>query len=171
MALAALANGGCLLVAAGAAAGGGAVGYAYYQGKDSQDYRANLGDTWTATHTALRELGMTVERQDQTNASGFILSRTADGDAVKIHVDALDSQNPGEGPLTRVSVRVANFGDHPVGTRVLYQIGAHLVPGGLARLQPQAVLTPPPPPALGPVQPVGWSAAAVRTAEPPLANH
>jgi hypothetical protein len=170
LALVALGNGGCLIVAAGAAAGG-AVGYAYYQGKDKQDYRATLGDTWAAVHTALRELGMSVERQELTGDRGFVLSRTADGDAVKIHLDAVDNPNPADGPLTRVSVRVANFGDHPVGTRILYQIGTHLVPTGPARLAPLPNLTPPPPPALGPVQPAGWNAAPVKTAEPPLANH
>jgi hypothetical protein len=171
MALVALANGGCILVAAGAAAGGGAVGYAYWQGRDSQDYHASLGDTWAATQTALHELGMTVERQEQTTASGFLLSHTTDGESVKIHLDAVDNPNPGQGPLTHVSVRVANFGDHPVGTRVLYQIGAHLAPPGLARVQPQPALTPPPPPALGPVQPAGWSAVPAQTGEPPLAHH
>jgi Protein of unknown function (DUF3568) len=175
----ALANGGCLVAAAGAA-GGAAVGYAYYQGKVSQDFAATFEDTWAAAHTALAELGMPVEGETRESATtGSIDSRDADNNRVRIALESLTSPIPAEGILTRVGVRVGTFGDHPLSERVLSQVGAHLVP--------RAVAAPPGTPVLGPIQtspsgtplsrttpgpvqavsPAGFTP---QTAEPPLLN-
>jgi hypothetical protein len=155
LAVLALANGGCLLIAAGAAAGG-AAGYAYYKGKVCNAYNADLANTRAAVHTALAELGMPVESEEQSPDGGFLLSRTTDGDAVRINLEPATSPIPAENPLTRVSVRVATFGDQQISERVLFQVSAHLVPGAA-------------PPVLGPVQPAALAPNA-KTAEPPLAN-
>jgi hypothetical protein len=162
LAVATLANSGCLLVAAGAAAGG-AAGYAYVQGNVSHTYNADLANTRAAVHSALNDLGMPVEKEEQDAAGAFIQTRLADGDPVKIHLETLASRIPAEGPLTEVGVRVATFGDHPMSERIHYQVGAHLASGSGA--------TPPPPlaPTLGPVQPAA-GAPGVLTAEPPLAK-
>ena len=159
LAVLALANGGCLLAAAGAVAGG-AAGYAYYKGKVCRSYNADFGSTWAAVHTALAELNMPVEKEEADAASGSIHSRAGDGDAIRLQFDSLASAIPGEPPLTRVCVRVATFGDQELSERLLYQVGAHLVPG---------TGVPPPPPGSGPLRPIP-AAARPSTTEPPLAN-
>ena len=108
-----LANSGCLLIAAGAA-GGAAVGYAYANGRVYETYNANFGDAWAATQTSLRELGMPIVKEERNADGGFLESRTADNETVRIYVDALPSKIPAEGSLSRVSVRVATFGDKPM---------------------------------------------------------
>jgi hypothetical protein len=151
--LVALTQTGCLLVAAGAA-GGAALGYAYYRGKVCQGYAASLPDTWAATHTALAELGFPISKEDQR--AGLIESRVGN-DVIRINVDAYGSQYD-PGPATQVCVRVATFGDHPLSERVLAQIGAHLVPTNLPMApNPQAA-------AQGPIAP-----AVYQSGEPPLA--
>jgi hypothetical protein len=156
--LLALANSGCLLVAAGAA-GGAAAGYAYYQGRVGGTYNANFGDTWAATHQALAELGMPIVKEDRKASQGFVETRASDGDRVRIYVEAEPSRIPAEGQITHVSVRVATFGDHPLSNRILDQVNLHLAPAS-------ATPTAPAPPAvsLGPVVQTGAS-----TAPPPLA--
>ena len=127
IALACLANAGCLaaLVGAGAAAGG-AGGYAYYKGNVCQSYPAARDDAWFAAHAALADLGMPIVEENQ--AKGVIVSKTGDGDKVHVHVQALANRVPADGPATRVGVRVAFFGDHDVSQRILAQIGVHLRP-------------------------------------------
>jgi hypothetical protein len=153
LALVAFTQTGCLLVAAGAA-GGAALGYAYYRGKVCQGYAANLPDTWAATHTALAELGFSITKEDQP--AGVIESR-AGGDVIRINVDAYASPYD-QVPVTQVCVRVATFGDHPLSERVLAQIGAHLVPTNVP------VPPNPPAPATGAIAP-----AVYQSGEPPLA--
>ncbi|HEV3261181.1 MAG TPA: DUF3568 family protein [Gemmataceae bacterium] len=169
MALAALAlaNSGCLVVAAGAAAGG-AAGYAYYKGKVTRAYSASFNDTSAAVHSALTELGMPVEGETPEAGSTLIHSRTADSERVRISVETTGSATLPGSPLTEVSVRVGNvgFGDEAVSERILYQVGAHLV----ARPAAGPPAGPPAPPALGPVQPAQAIMPASNTAEPPLAR-
>ena len=125
--LACLANSGCLVATAGVA-GGAVAGYAFYKGKVSETYNANCEDTWAATRTALGELGMPIVREERKGCDGFLESRTADGDRVRIYVEGETSRFPAEGKISRVSVRVAVFGDGPVSNRVLDQVGVHLAP-------------------------------------------
>jgi hypothetical protein len=163
----ALVNGGCLWIAAGAA-GGAAVGYAYYKGQVCGVYNACFADTWAATHAALGELGMRVVHEECDTASGFIESRTTDGDKVRIHLEVQPSKFPAEGEVTRVSVRIATFGDRPASERILDQLGVHLAP-----MNPYATQVVPPSVNLG-VQQAGGSAlpppvpVPQETAPPPL---
>jgi Protein of unknown function (DUF3568) len=123
----ALANSGCLLVAAGAA-GGAAVGYAYYKGKIAETYRAGFNDSWAATRTALAELGMPILKEERGTESGTIESKSGDGEQVRVSLEATKSTIPADGDLTEISIRVATFGNVPVSDRIFYQIGIHLVP-------------------------------------------
>jgi hypothetical protein len=176
--LAALAvgNTGCLLVAAGAGVAGGAAGYAYYQGRVARTYLANLEDTWSATVTALGELGMPVVSSERIGNTGTIVSRTADGDRVNITLDLETSRIPAEGKVTRVCIRVAVFGDHPVSNRILDQIGFHLVPGQRPPPEPPVVTTEPPLAGPPPGEAAKWSSPPpappepARKAAPPLAK-
>jgi hypothetical protein len=126
LAIVASGQSGCLLVAAGAA-GGAAAGYAYYNGRVCQSFVANFEDAWAASHTALGELGMPILKEERQTACGVIKTQTSDGDRIRIALDVIPSRIPAEGSLTRICVRVATFGDHPVSERILYQVGAHLV--------------------------------------------
>jgi hypothetical protein len=154
-----LASSGCLAVAVGGAAAGGAVGYAYLRGGLSQEFRAGLDDTWVATNAALGDLGMSVlAAGSKGETSAVVESQTGAGAKVHISLETRPSPIPAEGPLTRVSVRVGVFGDRPVSERVLAQIQG--------RLTPQAVV--PLPPAGTVVVPAGG--AFPQTAAPPLAN-
>ena len=134
IALACLANAGCLAAVFGAAgaAAGGAGGYAYYKGNVCQAYPAARDDVWFAARAALLDLGMPVVEENQ--ADGVIGSKTGDGDKVHVQVEALPNRVPADGPATRVGVRVAWFGDEELSQRILARIGVHLRPA-----------TPPPP--------------------------
>src|SRR5438132_12885535 len=85
LALVAVVNSGCLVVAAGAATGG-AVGYAYYRGNVTRFYAANLEDVRAATRSALAELGMPIA--EKNDGDGYLIdSRTTDGDRVRINLE------------------------------------------------------------------------------------
>lgn len=162
LATAAFASSGCLLVAAGAAAGG-AVGYAYYQGKHCGTYSAGSNDTWVALHTALRELGMPIVGEQADGDERYVEARTPNGERVRIYVDSVPGANPSENALSRVCIRVATFGDAEVSARILDQVGTHLMvaPAGPPQTAPPPLAqtdAPPlaatPPPALLPPEPV-----------------
>ncbi|TMQ32058.1 MAG: DUF3568 family protein [Planctomycetota bacterium] len=123
----ALASSGCLLIAAGAA-GGAAVGYVYYKGAVCATYNAGFADAFTASQAALRDLGMPIVLEEKKAAEGFLESRTADGERIRIYVEPLTSKIPAEAVQTRISVRVATFGDRPLSERILDQVGLHLTP-------------------------------------------
>ena len=139
----ALTQGGCLLIAAGCA-GGAAAGYCYCNGKLCNTYLASLDDTWSATRTALADLAMPVLEEERQGTNGFIKSKLSDGDIVRIYLDLQESKFPADGPVTRVCVRVAAFGDHPASGRILDQIGVHLAPpaaGAASAVPPHALPT------------------------------
>jgi hypothetical protein len=144
---------GCLAAAATGVAAGGAVGYAYWQGRVGRDYVANRDDVWNALHTSLTELQMPVVSENRDPDEDHIESKTADGDKVKIDVTMKMSRIPAEGDISRVSVRVATFGDTVVSARLLDQVDRHLMPAPGA---PPAQAGPPaqtPPPPLAPGDP------------------
>ena len=159
-----LVNAGCLVVAASAAVGGAAAaaGYAYYNGCLYRDYPASLGDSLAAVRTALVELQFPILKEETDTGSAVVLTRTADGSKVRIHLDLVPSRIPVEVSATRISVRVGALGDEAVSVRLLDQVNAHLVPAaGAPRLSPQPAVP-------GPIQ----TTAATRpgeTAPPPLA--
>ena len=127
LALAALAQAGCLVVAAGAAAAG--AGYIYYKGEVPQTFAASIDDTRSAARAALTELGMPITAEEKESAGRFVLkSKLANGDVVRVNVEAEPGKFPAEGPVTRVGVRIATLGDYSASDRLLAQIGAHLVP-------------------------------------------
>jgi hypothetical protein len=160
---------GCLVVAAGAAAtGAAAAGYLYFEGKDSREYAADLENTWQAIRVALGELSMPIIRAEREATSGSLESRTSDNDVVNISAEAVPGKTPADPPLTLVTVRVALLGDHPLSTRVLDQIGYHLVPPGSGPPPPLAAATPPgvgQPPSTA--EPPRWSAPTPLPAPPP----
>jgi len=158
-ALLAIVNSGCLAAAVGAcAAGAGMTANAYVKGKVCHLYVADLNDAVAATHAALSELGLPLEKEHVKPNSAVLRTRTGDGDRVRIILASEPSRIPADGAMTRISVRVGTFGDHPLSDRILMQIGAHLVPHAG-----------PPLPGPGPVTPVAASGLPLPQ-EPPLAK-
>jgi Protein of unknown function (DUF3568) len=154
-----LGQAGCLLVACGVA-GGAAAGYCYTQGKVCQTYHADLLDSWMATRTALAELGMPVVTERRDGSEGYLETRTADADKVRIYLETFPGRVPADGLVTRVSVRVATFGDHLLSNRILDQVSQHLAPADAV-----------PPSTPPPLAPAGYAAPAPpanQTAPPPL---
>ncbi len=121
----ALTNCGCLLVAAGTAAGA-ATGIAYINGKVSATYFAYPRDVWMATMQGLTELGMPLTNQTFDGVKGSLESKTADGDKVFVSLECLSSPNAVDGAFTRLSIRIANFGDRKGSERIFQQIGSHI---------------------------------------------
>lgn len=154
----AIVQGGCLLILAGVA-GGATAGYFFYKGRISQDYPAHLLDVHHAVHAALLDLHFLVLNDEVKDGKAFLLTKTTNGKKVRIYVNSLNSPIPAEGLITRVSIRVACFGDEAISKRILNQIGLHLVPG--------PAVIPAPPPSPTPVQQT--SATRVETTPPPLA--
>ena len=174
LAVAAAGQSGCLLVAAGAA-GGAAAGYAYYNGRVCQSFVANFEDAWAATHAALGELGMPVLSEERQTGCGIIKTQTSDGDRIRVALDVIPSRIPAEGSLTRICVRVATFGDHPVSERILSQVGAHLVaspftlpPAGSPPLQAPIVPQTPSPTSEPPLTSTPAPSQTAPPATPPL---
>jgi hypothetical protein len=165
LAAVALGNAGCL-VAAAAGAAGGAAGYAYYKGKVSRTYLANVEDVRAATRTALEELQLPVLSAEPGTHDGKIESRSGN-DNITIFLELQDSPVIGEGPVTQVSVRVATFGNEALSDRILDQIGYHLLPPSRLPPAPPKLNVPQPP--LAPV-PQPAPPPPPQTAAPPLAK-
>ncbi len=159
-----LTNSGCLLATAGVA-GGAVAGYAYFKGKLCDTYNASCDDTWAAVHAALAELGMPIVKEERKGTEGFIESRTTNGERVRLTMQTEASPIPAEGPICRVCVRIATFGDRPVSDRILDQVGMHLPPSpGPAASPPAATM--------GVIQtgavPAPQTKPLIETAPPPL---
>jgi hypothetical protein len=163
VATAALLQTGCLLVAAGAAAGGAAAGYAYYNGRLYRDYPAGMGDTLVAVRGALADLQFPL-LSEESGAAPFLLTRTTDGSKIRICLETVASRVPVEGTVTRVSIRVATFGDEAVSARILDQVARRLA------IPIAAAPAPAPAPGVpGTIQPAWAPGAPVETPAPPLA--
>lgn len=167
----ALANGGCLATAVGAAAAGaGAAGYAYVKGRFYRDYPASLDDAFAGIRTALTELQFPIDHEEKANGKASIESRTSDQTEIRVEFETLQSRVPAEGQVTRVYIRVGTFGDELVCARIFDQADLHFVPPGTVPPRPATMATPPAPPA--PLTPVTVAPAnrAFETAPPPLAG-
>ncbi|MBL8798101.1 MAG: DUF3568 family protein [Planctomycetia bacterium] len=156
----ALGNTGCLLVAAGAAAGGGVAAYQYAKGNVCHQFKATFEDSWIAVRTSLTELGMTVLTEERKGTGkGIIESRAGDGSSVTITLEATPSAIPAEGVVTEVCIRVGTWGNYGISDRIMGQVNTHLAPAGAA---PNTSTTAPPA--------QGWVPAQMppTTAPPPL---
>jgi hypothetical protein len=157
----ALAQTGCLVVAAGVAGGAAATGYVYYKGRLCRDYLADLNQTLNAVRATLLEMQFPIIAEESKNGTSYLASRTSDGSTMRIYVEPVPSRIPAEGTLTRVSIRVGAFGDEALSTRFLDQVGAHLTGPMLLRPAPAPPAVPPPEPAAARVP--------AETPAPPLA--
>jgi hypothetical protein len=155
----ALLNGGCLAAAAAGAAGGGAAAlYAYERGRIYREYPAALTDASAAVRTSLSELQFPSATEKSDGGEVTFVTKTSDGAKVHVYLESITSRIPGDGPATRITVRVGAFGDDAVSARILDQISIHLVVPPAS----QAVASPPPVPRPAPPHPP-------ETGPPPLA--
>ena len=158
-----LAQAGCLLAVAGAAAGTGAAGYFYCKGRLYRDFGVPLPDVRNAVHAALLDLHFILLTDDAKDGKAFILTRTADGKKVRIYLDVVTNPIPSEGMLTRVAIRVATFGDEGVTARIFDQIALRL-----GHPAPVVPIAPGPSPIIAPVpaQQTGFQTTEPKMAPP-----
>lgn len=161
IALLALAQTGCLLALAGVAGGAAATGYFYYKGRVYRDYPASFPDVLNAIHAAMTDLHFVIFADETKDGKAFFVTKTTNGKKVRIYLDSLASPIPSEGLMTRVSIRVACFGDEAISRRIFDQVAIRLGhPGPI----PAAPPGPPPIVVAPPVQQTGF-----QTTEPKLA--
>jgi hypothetical protein len=151
-----VANTGCLFVAAGAAAAGGAAaGYAYFSAPVYQEFPLAVPDAAALTRASLADLQLPLVKEEQTPDGIKIESLTGDKKTILITLSARPQKLPSDGVVTRISVRVATFGDEMVSGRILdtIQIHAPVRPTAAPQvqshtpIQPVVAQTPEPPPA------------------------
>ena len=170
LAVLALTQSGCLLALVGTCVGGAATtGYLYCKGKVYRDYIAGITDVRNATHNALMDLHF-LFTEDFKDGKAFFVTRTTNGKKVKIYLDCLSSPIPAEGPVTRVSIRVATFGDEGVSVRILDAIAFRLL--NRPTIVPAPPSSPAPSPTPGPPvgPPVPIQPTSFETTEPPTAK-
>ena len=161
MAALALAQGGCLLAVAGVAGGAAATGYFYYKGRVYRDFPASFTEVHNAVRAALLDLNFIIFSEQAKDGKAFLITQTTNGKKVRIYLDCLSSPIPAEGLLTRVSIRVAWFGDEAVSARIFDQVAFRLSHPGPVAPPPAG---PPPTAAPPPIQATGF-----QTSEPKLA--
>jgi hypothetical protein len=152
-------------VAAGGAIG---AGYVYVRGEVDRDYPATYPDVRAAVLASLKDLGMPLLKERYSTDNTTIESRTLNDESVEIALTTRTSKIPAEGPVTRVSIRVATWGDHAVSNRLLDQVGMHLAPVAVAGVPRPTQPGPAVVPASLPLTPVPASGQPGETAPPPL---
>jgi hypothetical protein len=161
IAVLALAQAGCLLALASVAGGAAATGYFYCKGRVYRDFPAGFPDVYHAARAALLDLRFIIFTEEPKDGKAFFVTKTTNGKKVRIYLNSLSSPIPAEGLLTRVSIRVACFGDEAVSAHIFEQIAwrlSHPGPVAPAPSGPPPVVAPPP------IQQTGF-----QTTEPKLA--
>jgi hypothetical protein len=158
-----LLQGGCLLAVAGVAGGAAATGYFYCKGRVYRDFPASFPDVHNAVRAALLDLHFVIFTEEAKDGKAFLVTKTTNGKKVRIYLNCLSSPIPAEGLLTRVSIRVACFGDEAVSAHIFDQVAFRLGHPGPV-IVPAAPPGPPPVVTPPPIQPTGF-----QTTEPKLA--
>ena len=114
---------GCLLFAAGAAAGAGVAGYKYGKGELKSTEPASLDQTWDATLAAAQDISLPIVSQTKDALHGHLVSRTANDKKVDIDLKKVSDAN------TEVSIRVGTFGDEAMSHTILDAIRKRLGTG------------------------------------------
>lgn len=126
LALLALGQGGCALLVVGAAAGAGALGYAYYNGSIPHDFVADPERGWQETQNALIDLQLPVLSARRQDSLGLLQSRSPANEPIEIRVEPSPAKFDPHIPATRVWVRVGTWGDRALSERIHEQIGRRL---------------------------------------------
>jgi hypothetical protein len=150
LALLALSQAGCLVLAAGAV-GGGAAAIGIRRGTVARSFEASVDDTTVALQSALRDLGLPIQNPRGRPNFAEIDSTMSGGGAVLMTVMPDPTTAPGEKPQARVEVHVKVFGDKQFSERLLEQVGYRLknptpAPPPLPPQAPTNSFPPPSPP-------------------------
>jgi hypothetical protein len=162
----ALTSAGCLLAIAGLATGGAATGYLYCKGRIYRDFNAGLPEVYNAVRASLLDLQFPLFREESKDGKAFFVTKTTNGKKVRIYLESLSSPIPAERLLTRVSIRVATFGDEGISARIFDQIAFHVAHPTLLAPAPAA----PPEGAPPPIQQTSAVKPAFETNPPPMAK-
>ena len=147
---------GCVMLTA-TAIGGGAVGWAYINGKHTRTVDASLLESVTAVDAAIQDLGLTVRGRSIGSADGEIESSLANGDPVVVELERLSQPFPSDPAKTRIGVRVRAFGDQKQSELILDRINFRLKTPPAAPLPPATLTSQTDEPGLAPatVKPPG----------------
>lgn len=130
----AVSQSGCLLAAAGAAAGAGA--YAYYRGNVSETCAVEFGDAYQATKEAMLDLAMPVLHEEHRGLAGTVESSLQDGTKVTVSLEEKPRQLANDPHQTDVAVRIGTFGDEKASTKILRQIAVRTAQRAKVPAQP-----------------------------------
>ena len=114
---------GCFLFVVGAAAGGGAAGYAWVNGEVKITEGSSINQTWDASLAAMKGLEFTVTDKSKDALSGYVTAQTADNKTVKINLKYISNTS------TEIRIRVGTFGDEDLSRIILGKINSHLAGG------------------------------------------
>jgi hypothetical protein len=119
----ALGGTGCLLFAAGAAAGAGVAGYKYAKGELKSTEPASLDRTWDATLAAAQDLSLPITSQSKDSAHAHLVCNTSNNKKVDVDLTKISDTS------TEVSIRVGTFGDEAMSRTVMDAIRKRLSTG------------------------------------------
>jgi len=114
---------GCFLFVVGAAAGGGAAGYAWVNGEVKITEGSSLNQTWDASLAAMKDLEFSVTEKSKDALSGYVTAQTADNKNIKINLKYISNTS------TEIRIRVGTFGDEDLSRIILNKINNHLTGG------------------------------------------
>ena len=107
---------GCLLVAAGAAAGGAVAGTAYVMGDLEATVQATPPEVVSATRATFERMKILLVSAGATSLDGKVIGRTASDEKITITVEST-------GPtFSEISIRVGTFGDEEFSRRIYEEI-------------------------------------------------
>ncbi len=111
-----LMNSGCAFLVGGAA-GAGTV--SYLKGELKSDEEVSLDRLWSATQTAIEDMGFTVKTKEKDSLSAKLAALTADNKNIDITL-----KRKGDN-LTEIAIRVGRFGNESVSLHILEEIKKH----------------------------------------------
>jgi hypothetical protein len=114
---------GCALFVVGAAAGAGAVGYAWVDGEVKATEGASLDRTWNATLAAMNDLEFPVTDKTKDALEANLTARNASNTNISIKLKNLSNTS------TEIRIRVGTFGDESLSRTILNKINSHLQTG------------------------------------------
>ena len=111
---------GCLAVAVGAGAAGGAAGTVYVMGKLEDELNHPMPAVRAATLAALKDLGLPVRQDKEDKLTALLESEFADTKHVWINLESVADSR------TKIMIRVDALGDEARSRKILDAIKKHL---------------------------------------------
>ena len=109
---------GCELALIGLGAGGGIVGYQYFEGHGSKEFPMGYSRAWDVTNTALENLEISISSSDNADKKGVIKGIQKDGNSVKIILKKRGQW------VTTISVSAGKIGNRADAEGILNEIAA-----------------------------------------------